>query len=133
MFLKHQVLHFYALYIIYYSDSGGGGERVLWVLLKGLLTKTVESRTTKKDICSVVDKYDVQIVIYSGETSKSKDDILKNVQVLFYVNVAIHTVIYSPVPSVPPQNKFGITFTSHEQTVIEFVNIRSRTLLEAKW
>lgn len=76
----------YTLCIIDCSDSGGGGERVLWVLLKGLLTNTVESRTAKKDLCSVVDKYDVKIVIYSGEASKSKEDILENVQVLFCIN-----------------------------------------------
>jgi len=52
----------------------------------------------------------IEIVIYSGERHKSKKQILDNVT-----------------------QRFGIKFQVHELKLIQFVNIQSRTLLEAKW
>jgi alpha-1,2-mannosyltransferase len=56
------------------SDSGGGGERVLWMLIAALLnSKPLEKR--------------VKIVIYSGDTLKSRDEILRNVMTKFRIQI----------------------------------------------
>lgn len=64
------------------SDGGGGGERVLWAIIRGLLTPSVHSRENPNVTCSVVEKYHAEIVIYSGELHRTKEEILANVEVL---------------------------------------------------
>lgn len=64
------------------SDGGGGGERVLWAIIRGLLTPSVHSRENPSITCSVVEKYHAEIVIYSGELHRTKEEILTNVEVL---------------------------------------------------
>ncbi len=66
------------------SDGGGGGERVLWVMIHGLLSPLVKSRENPEVICSIPDKYHAEIVIYSGETHRTKEQILDNVEVKIY-------------------------------------------------
>ncbi len=51
-----------------HSNGGGGGERVLWMIVKTLL-----SRPQFKD--------KVEIVIYSGDLGISPQDSIKNVKV----------------------------------------------------
>lgn len=55
--------------ISFISDSGGGGERVLWFMILALLNN------------SELFKNNVYIAVYSGEISKSKVEILDNVKV----------------------------------------------------
>jgi alpha-1,2-mannosyltransferase len=93
-----------------YCDGGGGGERVLWVMIHGLLSRQVTSRDNPQLTCTIAEKYHAEIVIYSGEVTKSKREILDNVQ-----------------------KKFGISFSEQQESSIRFVNIYSRFLLEAKW
>lgn len=59
--------------LCYASDSGGGGERVLWIAVHGLLTSSNLLRNNGK------------VVIYTGDSDKSKATILSNVQVCMAV------------------------------------------------
>eukprot|EP01038_Epipyxis_sp_PR26KG_P005155 gene5155-7175_t len=54
-----------------YCDSGGGGERVLWVCIHSLLARQ---------------KTVFNIKVYSGELNRSKEDILKNVERKFSIS-----------------------------------------------
>lgn len=54
-----------------YCNNGGGGERVLWVTILGLLQSSAESK-------SFVDRHGLQIVIYNGNKA-TKAQILDNV------------------------------------------------------
>lgn len=65
-----------------HSDGGGGGERVLWAIIRGLLIPSVHPRENPSATCSVVEKYHAEIVIYSGELHRTKEEILANVEVL---------------------------------------------------
>lgn len=58
---------------VYLSNNGGGGERVLWVTILGLLQSSTESK-------SFVDRHGLQIVIYNGNKA-TKAQILDNVAV----------------------------------------------------
>jgi len=58
-----------------YCDAGGGGERVLWVLIDALL-KNPELNEH------------IHIVLYSGEP-KSAEDIFNNVEVKYWLNNVI--------------------------------------------
>jgi hypothetical protein len=57
-----------------FSNNGGGGERVLWVLIHGLLQETIGNP-------SFCDSNHLQIVIYNGGKEKRKKQILDNVEV----------------------------------------------------
>jgi alpha-1,2-mannosyltransferase len=59
---------------VYYSDSGGGGERVLWMMIAALLRSDVIANN-------------ITIVIYCGDTEKSREEILKNVMTKFRINI----------------------------------------------
>lgn len=78
-----------------YCDSGGGGERVLWMMIDAILREKTSNSN-------------VLIAIYSGETDKTDEQILRNVEDKFRISIK------------PTAN-------------IIFVKIRSRTLLESKW
>ena len=54
--------------IIACSDQGGGGERVLWVMIAALLGN--------RDTADAI-----HIVIYSADRDKTKNEIISNVQV----------------------------------------------------
>lgn len=55
-----------------YCDSGGGGERVLWMMVQAIL---------KSDSLSHLD-----IIIYTGDTGTSKDKIIENVRRKFGIS-----------------------------------------------
>jgi alpha-1,2-mannosyltransferase len=57
-----------------YCNSGGGGERVLWLLIFSLLkNETLRGK--------------IRIVIYTAHGSGRKDDIISNVKQKFYVDL----------------------------------------------
>jgi hypothetical protein len=58
----------------FFSNNGGGGERVLWVTIWGML----QPREGKK---SFVEANKLSIVIYNGSLDVSKEEILENVEV----------------------------------------------------
>lgn len=60
-----------------HCDAGGGGERVLWVMIAALLS--CEETASR-----------IKIVIYSGEQLKSEEEILDNVSKKFYVHIPAH-------------------------------------------
>ena len=77
-----------------YCNDGGGGERVLWTAIESILKKH---------------KKDVQIIIYTGDTDATPDEILHRVKQRFNMNMQIYK------PS------------------ITFIYLRSRVLVEAKY
>jgi alpha-1,2-mannosyltransferase len=52
-----------------HCDQGGGGERVLWMMVAAILNNNDIAKT-------------VQIVIYCADKDKTKDEVVANVQVL---------------------------------------------------
>lgn len=70
-----------------YSDGGGGGERVLWVLVKALLSSGSEhgpDRDQLKDQSrtkSFAEEHNLEIVIYSGDRGLTSSALLEHVQV----------------------------------------------------
>lgn len=54
---------------------------MLWAIIRGLLTPTVNPRENPNVTCSVVEKYHAEIVIYSGELHRTREEILSNVEV----------------------------------------------------
>ncbi|CAF1341078.1 unnamed protein product [Adineta steineri] len=77
-----------------YCNDGGGGERVLWTAIESILKKH---------------KNDVQIIIYTGDTDATPDEILHRVKQRFDMNMQIYK------PS------------------IRFIYLRSRFFVEAKY
>lgn len=77
-----------------YCNDGGGGERVLWTAVESILKKY---------------KKDIEIVIYTGDTDVTPDEILHRVKQRFNMNLQIY------------------------QSSIHFVYLRSRFTVEAKY
>lgn len=58
------------------SDNGGGGERVLWMIVYALLSKRNDG-----NLAALHEIHNFDIVIYNGDKGRSKDQIITNVQV----------------------------------------------------
>jgi alpha-1,2-mannosyltransferase len=87
-----------------YCDAGGGGERVLWMMVQALLLDCDENAKSNSPI------RDMDIVIYTGDIDRTKEQIINNVE-----------------------SKFGISYEKSKLSRIRLVYIRSRFLLEAKY
>ncbi len=77
-----------------YCNDGGGGERVLWTAIESILKKY---------------KNDIQIIIYTGDTDSTPEEILYRVKQRFDMNMQVYK------PS------------------ITFIYLRSRFFVEAKY
>lgn len=77
-----------------YCNDGGGGERVLWAAIESILKKY---------------KKDVQIIIYTGDTNATPDEILERVKQRFNMNMQVY------------------------KSSITFVYLRTRFMVEAKY
>ena len=77
-----------------YCNDGGGGERVLWAAIESILKKH---------------KKDIQIIVYTGDTDSTPDEILQRVKQRFDMNMQAYK------PS------------------ITFIYLRSRFFVEAKY
>lgn len=77
-----------------YCNDGGGGERVLWAAIESILKKH---------------KKDIQIIVYTGDTNSTPDEILQRVKQRFDMN------LHAYKPS------------------ITFIYLRSRFCVEAKY
>lgn len=62
------------------SDGGGGGERVLWIMIRVLFDTFQVFKGPSYN------KPGIEIIIYSGETTKSKNQIIDNVIVSIAVD-----------------------------------------------
>jgi alpha-1,2-mannosyltransferase len=92
-----------------YCNSGGGGERVLWICVYALLTNDVSPATLYANDNTVKSRK-TQIVIYTGDNDRTKQQILANVE-----------------------SRFAIKFTERQAASISFVYIQTRFLLEPRW
>jgi ALG11 mannosyltransferase N-terminus len=61
--------HKYDLLYVPHSDSGGGGERVLWVFVYAILNDSTAGESKRK------------VAIYTGDVGRTKQQILDNVKV----------------------------------------------------
>lgn len=87
-----------------YCHQSGGGERVLWCAVRALVNCLEEVKNRPANAT-------IRVLIYTGDVSISGDEIISRAQ-----------------------ERFGITGLTEQKSVkIDFVYIRSRTLLEAKW
>ena len=77
-----------------YCNDGGGGERVLWTAIESILKKY---------------KNEIQILIYTGDTNATPDEILQRVQQRFDMNMQPY------------------------KSSITFIYLRSRFFVEAKY
>ena len=77
-----------------YCNDGGGGERVLWTAIESILRKYND---------------DIQIVIYTGDTNVTQEEILHRVKERFNISMEIY------------------------KSSITFIYLRSRCFIEAKY
>ena len=88
-----------------YCHQSGGGERVLWCAVRALVESLNQIKNRRKERASI------HVIIYTGDVNISSNEIISRAQ-----------------------ERFGITgLTEQTRVKIDFVYIRSRTLLEAKW
>jgi alpha-1,2-mannosyltransferase len=87
-----------------YCHQSGGGERVLWCAIRALVDCLDRIKKQHKGV-------KIHVFIYTGDVDISGKEILSRAQ-----------------------ERFGITgLTDQNRVKIDFIYIRSRTLLEAKW
>ena len=101
-----------------YCNNGGGGERVLWLLIAALLHHGKIGKN-------------INITIYTGDHGVDKATLIRNAEVYtLLTNIVLIVNIYSNLPC---QNHFGIKIEPALWCRLKFSYIWTRKLLEPKY